>query len=126
MKQYVVTYERDPQGWWLASVNRIKGCHTQGRTIDQARRRIREALALFVSNAEKATLVDDIKLPARALHALNEFKERRKKAEDYQSKAQLATEQVAKILTAELKLSVRDAGEILEISHQRVQQLASR
>ena len=53
MKRYTVRYERDEGGWWVATVPRIRGCHTQGRTLDQARRRIREAMALFIDNAER-------------------------------------------------------------------------
>ena len=40
MKTYHVTYERDESGWWVASVRGLRGCHTQGRTVDEARRRI--------------------------------------------------------------------------------------
>ncbi len=56
MNSYTVVYERDEDGWWLAYVPAIPGCHTQGRTIDQARRRIREALSLWVDDASTATL----------------------------------------------------------------------
>jgi predicted RNase H-like HicB family nuclease len=41
---YVVRYERDADDWWFAEVKDVPGCHTQGRTIEQARERIREAL----------------------------------------------------------------------------------
>ena len=44
MKSYRVAYERDESGWWVASVRGVRGCHTQGRTVDEARRRIREAV----------------------------------------------------------------------------------
>jgi predicted RNase H-like HicB family nuclease len=64
MKTYRVAYERDETGWWVASVRSVRGCHTQGRTVDEARRRIVEALELFVDNARKATLVDEVKLPS--------------------------------------------------------------
>jgi len=64
-KTYRVAYERDESGWWVASVRGVRGCHTQGRTVDEARRRIVEALELFVDNARSATIVDDVKLPGR-------------------------------------------------------------
>ena len=51
VKSYRVSYERDELGWWVASVRGVRGCHTQGRTVDEARRRIREALELFVDDA---------------------------------------------------------------------------
>jgi predicted RNase H-like HicB family nuclease len=56
---YHVTYDRDESGWWVASVRGIRGCHTQGRTVDEARRRIRKALDLFVDDAQSANLVDN-------------------------------------------------------------------
>ena len=43
-----MVYERDESGWWAATVRGVRVCHTQGRTVDEARRRIREALELFV------------------------------------------------------------------------------
>lgn len=48
MNLYHVAYQRDESGWWVASVREVRGCHTQGRTVDEARRRIREAMELFV------------------------------------------------------------------------------
>ena len=57
MNIYNVTYLRDESKWWVASIREVPGCHSQGRTVDQARRRVREALELFV-DAKSATLVD--------------------------------------------------------------------
>ena len=48
MKRYRVDYERDESGWRVASVRGVRGCHTQGRTVDEARRHVRQALELFV------------------------------------------------------------------------------
>ena len=64
MKTFRVVYERDAAGWWVASVRGIRGCHTQGRTVDEARRRIAEALELFDEKARGARIVDDVRLPA--------------------------------------------------------------
>jgi predicted RNase H-like HicB family nuclease len=64
VKTYQVTYERDESGWWVASVRGLRGCHTQGRTVDEARRRIIEAMELFIDNPRGAKIVDDVKLPA--------------------------------------------------------------
>ena len=58
---YHVAYEQDDSGWWAASIREVRGCHSQGRTIDEARRRVREALGLFIEDdAESAELVDDL------------------------------------------------------------------
>ena len=56
---YRVTYERGEDGWWLARVVDIQGCHTQGATIEQARERIREAMGLF-DVADDAELLETI------------------------------------------------------------------
>ncbi len=120
---YTVTFERDEEGWWVASVREVAGCHTQGRTIEQARRRVREALALFVDDADDADLVDDVKLPAGARRALAQCEKARRQAKDVAAKAQDLTQEAARVLTADLGLSVRDASALLGLSHQRVQQL---
>ena len=58
MTTYNVDYVRDESQRWVASIREVPGCHSQGRTIDEARRRVREALELFVDDAKSATLVD--------------------------------------------------------------------
>jgi len=122
-KTYRVTYERDAGGWWVASVRGVPGCHTQGRTISQARERIREALGLFVGGADRAHLLDDIRLPADLRRLLAAQQTARERAKQQQARARAATRQTALLLTKGLHLSVRDAAELLDLSHQRVQQL---
>ena len=62
----------------MATVKEVRGCHTQGRTIDQARRRIKEALELFVDHADEAELIDDVVLPANARTLLKRVQSTRK------------------------------------------------
>jgi predicted RNase H-like HicB family nuclease len=50
MKSYRVVYELDEFGHWSDAVPSVKGCHTYGQSIRQARDCIREVLALFVSS----------------------------------------------------------------------------
>ena len=124
VKTYRVAYERDESGWWVASVRGVRGCHTQGRTVDEARRRIVEALGLFVDNAHKATIVDDVKLPKGAARAVRAYASLRKKAEEEDRRAALAARRAVRVLRAgRLKMSARDAARILGLSHQRVHQL---
>jgi predicted RNase H-like HicB family nuclease len=123
MSRYTVRYKRDETGWWVATVKEVRGCHTQGRTIDQARRRIREALSLFVEDSEEAELVDDIALPANARTLVNEVLATRRRAEGEAAKLQDSTTKAAHILIEDVGVSVRDAGELLGLSHQRVHQL---
>jgi predicted RNase H-like HicB family nuclease len=120
---YRVVFERDENGAWIARVPSIRGCHTHGRTLDQARRRIREALALWVDDAETAELDEDVRLPGRARVAIERSRRARREAEQTGARAREATTQAARTLVNEAHLGLRDAGELLDLSHQRVQQL---
>ena len=45
-RQFDVVIERDEEGYYVASVPLIPGCHTQGRSLDEVVLRIREAIEL--------------------------------------------------------------------------------
>lgn len=125
MSTYVVTYERDESGWWFASVTEVRGCHTQGRTIQEAERRIREALGLFVDDADEAELKRDVKLPDDLEEALEEYRVARDELERAQAASSEAAERIANELSTRLQLSVRDMTNFLHLSHQRIQQIIS-
>jgi predicted RNase H-like HicB family nuclease len=48
LQRFTVILERDEDGFYVASIPVLQGCHTQGRTLDQAMRRIREAAELWL------------------------------------------------------------------------------
>jgi len=125
MARYVVTYERDEGGWWIAELHGVPGVNSDGRTVSDARRRVREALSLAIGDeaAERADLVDDVKLPAEVKRAVRRAVATRTRAERLQAAAQDATRTLVKELTRRYGLSLRDAADLLGISHQRVQQL---
>jgi predicted RNase H-like HicB family nuclease len=124
VKTYRVAYERDESGWWVASVRGLRGCHTQGRTVDEARRRIVEAMELFVADARRAKIVDDVKLPSGAAKALRTYAALRKRADDEDRRAAQAARRAVRVLRGgRLKMSARDAARLLGLSHQRVHQL---
>jgi predicted RNase H-like HicB family nuclease len=45
-RQFDVIIERDGEGYYVASVPQIPGCHTQARSLDEINERIREAIEL--------------------------------------------------------------------------------
>lgn len=51
-KQFNVVVERDAEGFLVASVPGLPGCHTQARTLDQLMERIREAIELYLEVEE--------------------------------------------------------------------------
>ena len=125
MRTMHVSYERDESGWWVAAVREVRGCRTQGRTVDEARRRILEALELFVDDPGTVKLVDDVKLPAEAAKAIRTYSTLRKRAEVENRRLAAAARRAVRLLTnGKLKMSARDTAKVLGLSHQRVHQLA--
>ncbi|MGO9313198.1 MAG: type II toxin-antitoxin system HicB family antitoxin [Syntrophobacteraceae bacterium] len=45
-KRFSVIIERDLEGYYVASVPAIQGCHTQAKSLDELVTRIREAIEL--------------------------------------------------------------------------------
>ncbi len=43
-----VVIERDSEGYYVASVPALPGCHTQARSLDELSERIKEAIALYL------------------------------------------------------------------------------
>lgn len=46
MKEFTVIIEQDTEGWLIASVPELKGCHTQAKTVSELFERIKEAIEL--------------------------------------------------------------------------------
>ena len=44
--EFSVVVHRDEEGFYVASVPELHGCHTQARSLDKLMERIREAIAL--------------------------------------------------------------------------------
>ena len=45
-RDFSVIIERDEEGYYVASVPALRGCHTQARSLDELIGRVREAIAL--------------------------------------------------------------------------------
>ncbi|HOE00464.1 MAG TPA: type II toxin-antitoxin system HicB family antitoxin [Kiritimatiellia bacterium] len=46
MREFNVVIERDADGYFVASVPSLKGCHTQAKSLDELVSRIKEAIEL--------------------------------------------------------------------------------
>ena len=47
-REFSVILEQDEDGYYIASVPELPGCHTQARSLDKLMHRIQEAIALCV------------------------------------------------------------------------------
>jgi predicted RNase H-like HicB family nuclease len=56
-RQFNVVIERDAEGYYVATVPDLRGCHTQARSLDKLLSRIREAieLCLEVEDSRRTT-----------------------------------------------------------------------
>ena len=46
--KFSVVIERDEDGYYIASVPELLGCHTQARTLDELTGRVKEAIELYL------------------------------------------------------------------------------
>jgi predicted RNase H-like HicB family nuclease len=46
--KFSVVVERDEDGYYIASVPELPGCHTQARTLDELTSRVKEAIELYL------------------------------------------------------------------------------
>lgn len=45
-REFTVLIERDEEGWYVASVPELHGCHTQARSLDVLSNRVNEVISL--------------------------------------------------------------------------------
>jgi predicted RNase H-like HicB family nuclease len=54
-REFSVVIEKDEDGFFVASVPALRGCHTRARSLDVLMKRIREAIDLCLEVEEPAT-----------------------------------------------------------------------
>ena len=47
-RHFNVLVERDSEGFFVATVPALPGCHTQAKSLDQLMERVQEAIALYL------------------------------------------------------------------------------
>ena len=59
-QEFSVVIERDAEGYYVASVPALPGCHTQARSLDKLMVRIREAIELCLEVEQASTTTEFI------------------------------------------------------------------
>jgi predicted RNase H-like HicB family nuclease len=49
-RKFTVIIERDEDGYYVATVPALRGCHTQGKSLDTLMKRVREAVELCLED----------------------------------------------------------------------------
>ena len=55
-RDFTVIVEKDEDGYYVASVPALAGCHTQARSLDELVARVQEAIAVGLEDADPAAL----------------------------------------------------------------------
>jgi len=61
---YTVIYQAVPEGGYIAFVPSLPGCHTQGESLEEAERNIKEAVQVYLEslNAHKEEVPQEIRI----------------------------------------------------------------
>ena len=126
--KYRVTFELENDSW-LAQVDEIPEVHTFAATLGKAREYVIDALALWL-NVSVNSLKGHVEfapaeLPTATRNLVDNAIAFRELAESAAHTAPQIMSEAAFALVRETHLSMRDAGELLGVSHQRIQQLLS-
>jgi hypothetical protein len=125
-----VEYRQDPEtSWWTATVAGKESVVTQGKTLLAAYASVRDALSLFRDDARSVLLrgksVWDKRtdLAPEILAAVQLESDLRIKAIETGDELERATLDAIRLLVIQSHFSLRDTGQLLGITYQRVEQI---
>lgn len=126
---FTANFSLDQSGIWIVELLGLPEVHSYGKTLGKAREYIVDALALWL-NVEADEAWSRIsfgtpELPPEVSEVVERAVAERKIAESVAKVAADVMVDASVALVDRAHLSMRDAGDILGISHQRVQQLVS-
>ena len=122
--RYTAVYSREPDGAWIVYIRgHRREIHSFARSLRTARENIRDALSLWYDDADSATIVDRVELEPALEEELAETEELARLHSDVSRK--LAAKRRRAVLVLQKNgLGTRDIAELMELSQQRVSQIA--
>ena len=122
--RYTAVYSREPDGAWIVYVRGHRHeIHTFARSLRTARENIRDALSLWYDDADSATIVDRVELEPALEEELAETEELARLHSDVSRRLAAKRRRAVRVLQKS-GLGTRDIAELLELSQQRVSQIA--
>jgi predicted RNase H-like HicB family nuclease len=118
-----IVYEQDESGAWIVHVAEEPRAHTYGRSLRQARSRIKEVIDIWWDDPHRFVWTEEIQLPTPAQHSWESAREARQQLQE----AQVEYEKATRVAVEQLRdagLPLRDIGDLLNLSHQRIAQIA--
>lgn len=112
-----VVFEQDGSGWRVSAAE-LKGADVWGRSLSEARRKLKRALG-----GKRGEFVEDVRLPSGAKKEIERYATARAEAQKALDTLRSSTRGVVDTLTRKHGISLRDASSLLGLSRERVRQL---
>jgi len=122
--RYTAVYTREPDGAWIVYIRGHRHeIHTFARSLRRARENIRDALSLWYDDAESATIVDRVELEPALEEELAATEELARLHSNVSQKLAAKRRRTVKALQRS-GMGTRDIADLLDLSQQRVSQIA--
>ncbi len=122
-KTYTARCQRS-QGWWAIRVPEVRGAFSQARRLGDVEPMVRDVVALALeAPADSFDIRMEVTLPEPSQHTLERAIELRREAQLAAASAARATVEAVRSMVERDGLTIREAGQLLGLSHQRVAQL---
>jgi hypothetical protein len=122
-RTFTATCQRS-QGWWAIRVPEVRGAFSQARRLQHVERMVRDVVALALEVPPDSFDVRvEVMLPEPSQRALDRAIDLRHEAQQAMASAARATVEAVRSMVDRDGLTIREAGQLLGLSHQRIAQL---
>ena len=110
--------------WWAITVPALRGVFSQAKRLSRVEATAREAIAMMldIDEAEVGQIEVEVQPPEAVADLLDELRRSTSIADEAAAAAARARREAVRLLS-EAGLPMRDIGEILGVSHQRISQI---